>query len=47
MMEGPQVVGRRSFVEDRVARDIVEPSTMSAGGQDCGVVVGRKRGVFF
>ncbi len=47
MMEGPFIVGRRSFVEDCVACDIVELSTISCIGQDCGVVVGRKRGVFF
>lgn len=33
MMEGPFIVGRRSFVEDRVACDIVELSTISVEGR--------------
>ncbi len=33
MMEGPFIVGRRSFVEDCVACDIVELSTISVEGR--------------
>ena len=42
-----RAAGRRSFVEDRVVRDIVELSTMSVGaGKAELVVVGQGREIF-